>query len=104
MLYRFTYCPPAEWPARTIALRFGNVSLFASLRSTSSTKSNDVSLSALADVPPLRQLSPPQLQLTSLGSSLSRQLPPPADATRGAITIVSSSAPARNAAAREVRK
>src|ERR1041385_8565626 len=66
-----------------MALRFGNASFLASLRNSSSMKSKEVSLSVLVDVPPLRQLSPPQLQLTSLASSLSRQLPE-ADAMRGA--------------------
>ena len=50
------------------------------------------------DAPPERQLSPPQLQLISFSASGSWQLPS-AEATRGAMTMVSSSAPARKAAA-----
>jgi hypothetical protein len=57
----------------------------------------------LAAVPPDRQLSPVQLQLTSLVSSLSRQLPA-ADAILGEITTVSAIAPARKAAAVAVEK
>ena len=66
-------------------------------------KSNDVRSLWLAATPPERQLSPPQLQLTSFSARTSRQLPS-ADATRGAMTIASSSAPARNAAAVAVAK
>src|SRR5262249_22223500 len=100
---RATNWPPAEWPATTIAARLGNVFLLASFRRISSTKSNDVRSLFTGDTPPERQLSPPQLQLTSFVSSASRQLPS-ADAIRGAITIESSSAPARNAAVVAVRK
>jgi len=50
-------------------------------------------------MPPERQLSPLQLHPTSFGSSLSLQA-----VKRGAITIVSSSAPARNAAEAAVLK
>ena len=66
-------------------------------------KSNDVRLLSLAATPPDRQLSPTQLQLTSFGASWSWQRPS-ADAIRGAITTVSSSAFARNAAVVAVRK
>src|ERR1017187_5682642 len=86
-----------------MALRLGKTSFLASLRRISSVKSNDVNFSLLAAVPPERQLSPAQLQLTSLGANWSWQLPV-LEATRGAMTMVSSSAPPRNAAARAVRK
>src|ERR1019366_8302325 len=97
------YWPPAEWPETTMALRLGKTSFFASLRRISSVKSNDVNFSLLVAVPPERQLSPVQLQVTSLGANWSRQLPV-LDAMRGAMTMVSSSAPPRKAAARAVRK
>src|ERR1035438_10129897 len=75
MAQRSTYWPPAEWPETTMALRLGKKSFFASLRRISSVKSNDVNFSLLVAVPPERQLSPAQLQLTSLGANWSRQLP-----------------------------
>jgi hypothetical protein len=59
--------------------------------------SNDVRLGWLTEVPPERQLSPVQLQLTSFGASTSWQLPA-FDAMRGEMTTESSSAPAMNAA------
>ena len=71
--------------------------LFASLRRIWSTKSNDVRAGFFGAEPPERQLSPVQLQLTSLASSVSWQLPS-LDAIRGEITTVSSSARPRNAA------
>jgi hypothetical protein len=77
--------------------------LSASFFRIRSTKSNDVRSGWLAAVPPERQLSPVQLQLTSFAASVSRQLPA-ADATRGEITTESSSAPARNVAATAVEK
>src|ERR1035437_6980276 len=98
-----TYWPPAEWPETTMALRLGKMSFFASLRRISSVKSNEVNFSWLVAVPPERQLSPAQLQLTSLGANWSRQLPA-LEARCGAMTMVSSSAPLRNAAARAVRQ
>ena len=60
-------------------------------------KSNDVSVGWLVEVPPDRQLSPRQLQLTSFAASLSLQ--PGSDETRcGEITTVSSMASPRKAA------
>src|ERR1017187_783025 len=102
MAWRSAYWPPAEWPATTIALRLGNAFLDASLRRTSSVKSNDVILASPVAAPPERQIS--QGQLTSLGARTSRQLPPALEAKRGAITTVSSSAPATKAAAVALRK
>ena len=69
-------------------------------------KSYDVSLPSLYETsaaPPERQLSPLHGQLTSFGASLSWQ-PRSLDAKRGEMTIVFSSASARNAAASAVRK
>src|SRR3954463_12891888 len=86
-----------------MARRLGNICLFASFFRIASMKSKDVRSLWLGGHHHERQLSPPQLQLTSFGASTSRQ-PPSADATRGAITTASSSAPARNAAAVAVAK
>ena len=66
-------------------------------------KPKEVRSGSLAAAPPERQLSPSQLQLTSCGSSLSLQSPW-ADRNVGAITMVSPSAPAMNAAPVAVRK
>jgi len=77
--------------------------LFASFFRIASMKSNDERSLLPGAAPPERQLSPPQLQLISFSASASRQLPS-ADATRGAITIESSSAAARKAAAVAVWK
>ena len=57
-------------------------------------KSNDASAGSLVAAPPARQLSPPQLQLTSFGCSLSAQSGSE-ERNAGAITRVSPSAPAR---------
>jgi hypothetical protein len=67
-------------------------------------KSYDVSSRLPAAMPPERQLSPEQLQLTSSDARVSRHPLLSSDAKRGATTMVSSSAPARNAAASAVRK
>jgi hypothetical protein len=67
-------------------------------------KSYDVRRGSLDATPPERQLSPPQLQLTSFAASSSRQPLPSLEANRGEITSESSSPPARNAAAKAVRK
>ncbi len=77
-------------------LRLGNVDLTASLRRISSTKSNDDSAGLSRAGPPVRQLV---CQTTSFGSARSL-----ASIMCGAITTVSSSAPARKAADIVVRK
>src|SRR5258708_13559132 len=98
------YGPPTEGPERTIVFNFGKTSFRASRRRISSIKSYEVSSLLLAETPPDRQLSPEQLQLISFAASVSLHPRPSLDAKRGAITIVSSSALARNAAASPVRK
>src|SRR6476620_3105799 len=97
--YRVATWPPAECPATTIFVRFGNVFLSASLRTISSMKSNDESVGCDGDMPPARQLTLPFGHTTSLASGLS------GDAIRrGDRMIVLSRAPARNPAAVAVSK
>jgi hypothetical protein len=67
-------------------------------------KSNDVSWALPLAMPPDRQLSPLHGQFTSLAASVSLQPAPSLDANRGEMTIASSSAPARKAAASAVVK
>ncbi len=87
-----------------MSLRFGNTSLRASLRNISSPKSKDVSASLPMATPPARQLTPEQVQLTSLAASASLHVSPLFAAKRGEMTMVSASAFPRKAAATAVRK
>jgi hypothetical protein len=87
-----------------MAFKFGKTSLRDSFRSNSSAKSNDRSLSSFVAVPPERQLSPLHGQLTSFGARVSRHPLLLFAANRGEMTMVSSSAPARNVAASAERK
>src|SRR6266849_2218316 len=80
------------------------MSFRANRRKITSIKSYDVNSLLLAETPPDRQVSPEQLQLISFAARVSLHPRPSLDARRGAITIVSLSAPARNAAASPVRK
>jgi hypothetical protein len=67
-------------------------------------KSYEVSFALFVATPPDLQLSPAQGQFTSFGAIVSRQPVPLFEASRGEITIVLSNAPAKNAAAKLVRK
>src|SRR5579871_6267239 len=97
--YRVANWPPAECPATTILVRFGKTFLSASLRTISSTKSNDVIVEFDGDAPPERHEFWPSGHITSFAAGLSW-----AAVKCGATTIVFSSAPARNAAAVLVSK
>src|SRR5215470_10419825 len=97
--YRVANCPPAEWPATTILVRFGKTSLSESLRMISSTKSNEEIVGFVGDIPPDRHEFWPSGHTTSLADGLSC----PA-MNRGAMMIVLSSAPARKPAAVLVSK
>src|SRR5262249_61978209 len=93
----------AECQATYSVFRFVNPSFRARRRSMLTITSNDVTPAAFVATPPDRQLFPLQGQFVSFGASSSLQ-PLLLAAKRGAMTIVSSSAWPRNAAATAVVK